>query len=84
MRAPLRTRAREPTRAHTWQCRADKACRSPLIPCCGCWLYVAQIRVTPLTTKKLEHQGIKIQLLGQIELASERGAAHEFVSFGEA
>lgn len=40
-----------------------------------------QIRVTPLTTgKKIEHQGIKVQLLGQIELASERGTHHEFVS----
>ncbi|GFH07967.1 subunit of retromer complex, partial [Haematococcus lacustris] len=33
-----------------------------------------------MTTKKLEHQSIKVQLLGQIELASERGVAHEFVS----
>eukprot|EP00199_Chlamydomonas_sp_CCMP681_P000650 CAMPEP_0119107076 /NCGR_PEP_ID=MMETSP1180-20130426/7935_1 /TAXON_ID=3052 ORGANISM="Chlamydomonas cf sp, Strain CCMP681" /NCGR_SAMPLE_ID=MMETSP1180 /ASSEMBLY_ACC=CAM_ASM_000741 /LENGTH=500 /DNA_ID=CAMNT_0007092509 /DNA_START=118 /DNA_END=1620 /DNA_ORIENTATION=- len=39
-----------------------------------------EIRITPMTTKKLEHQGIKIQLLGQIELSSERGTAHEFVS----
>ena len=27
--------------------------------------------------------GIKVQLLGQIELASERGQPHEFVSLGE-
>lgn len=40
-----------------------------------------QIRVTPLTTgKRMEHQGIKVQLLGQIELSSERGTHHEFVS----
>ncbi|KAL6753618.1 vacuolar protein sorting-associated protein 26-domain-containing protein [Haematococcus lacustris] len=39
-----------------------------------------EVRVTPMTTKKLEHQSIKVQLLGQIELASERGVAHEFVS----
>jgi vacuolar protein sorting-associated protein 26 len=43
---------------------------------------LAQIRLTPLTTKKLEHQGIKVQLMGQIELANERGTSHEFVSFG--
>ncbi len=42
-----------------------------------------QIRVTPLTLKKLDHSGIRVQLLGQIELASERGTPHEFVSFGE-
>jgi hypothetical protein len=35
-----------------------------------------------MTTKKIEHQSIKVQLLGQIELASERGTAHEFVSLG--
>ena len=33
--------------------------------------------------KKIDHQGIKVQLLGQIELASERGQPHEFVSLGE-
>lgn len=41
-----------------------------------------QVRVTPLTTKKFDHQGIKVQLLGVIELASERGVAHDFVSLG--
>lgn len=41
---------------------------------------MGEVRVTPLTTKKFEHQGIKVQLLGQIELASERGQPHEFVS----
>ena len=30
----------------------------------------------------MEHQGIKVQLLGQIELASERGHPHDFVSLG--
>jgi hypothetical protein len=42
-----------------------------------------QVKLTPLTVKKLEHQGIKVQLLGQIELATERGHPHEFVSLGE-
>ena len=36
--------------------------------------------------KRLEHQGIKVQLIGQIELASERTAVrshtHDFVSLG--
>ena len=44
---------------------------------------LSQIRVTPLTTKKIDHQGIKVQLLGQIELITERGQPHEFVSLGE-
>ena len=46
-------------------------------------MLASQIRVTPLTTKRIDHQGIKVQLLGQIELASERGQPHEFVSLGE-
>ncbi|PNW79418.1 hypothetical protein CHLRE_09g414200v5 [Chlamydomonas reinhardtii] len=41
---------------------------------------LGEIRVTPLTTKKFEHQGIRVQLIGQIELASERGQPHDFVS----
>jgi hypothetical protein len=43
----------------------------------------AQIKITPLTTKKLEHMGIKVQLLGQIEVASERGVKHEFMGMGK-
>lgn len=39
-----------------------------------------EVRITPLTTKKFEHQGIRVQLIGQIELASERGSPHDFVS----
>ncbi|KAF6257338.1 vacuolar protein sorting-associated protein 26-domain-containing protein [Scenedesmus sp. NREL 46B-D3] len=41
---------------------------------------VGEVRITPLTTKRVEHSGIKVQLLGQIELASERGSPHDFVS----
>lgn len=41
------------------------------------------MRITPLTTKRVEHSGIKVQLIGQIELASERGTPHDFVSLGE-
>lgn len=39
-----------------------------------------EVRITPLTTKRVEHSGIKVQLIGQIELASERGTPHDFVS----
>jgi len=35
-----------------------------------------------MTTKKLEHMGIKAQLLGQIDVATERGVKHEFMSMG--
>lgn len=42
-----------------------------------------QIKITPLTTKKLEHMGIKVQLLGQIDVSSERGVTHEFMGMGE-
>ncbi|KAG2493560.1 hypothetical protein HYH03_008374 [Edaphochlamys debaryana] len=41
---------------------------------------LGEIRVTPLTTKKFDHQGIRVQLIGQIELASERGQPHDFVA----
>ncbi|GBF91273.1 vacuolar sorting-associated protein [Raphidocelis subcapitata] len=39
-----------------------------------------EVRITPLTTKRVEHSGIKVQLIGQIELASERGTYHDFIS----
>ena len=42
----------------------------------------AQVKVANVPGKKVEHQGIKVQLLGQIELASERGHPHDFVSLG--
>ena len=41
-----------------------------------------QIKVSNIPGKKFEHQGIKVQLLGQIELASERGHPHDFLSLG--
>ncbi|KAK9867566.1 hypothetical protein WJX84_004926 [Apatococcus fuscideae] len=39
-----------------------------------------EIKVSNIPGKKFEHQGIKVQLLGQIELASERGHPHDFLS----
>lgn len=41
---------------------------------------VGEVKVTPLPGKRVEHQGVRVQLLGEIELASERGHPHEFVS----
>ena len=43
---------------------------------------VMQVKVANIPGKKVEHQGIKVQLLGQIELASERGHPHTFISLG--
>lgn len=42
-----------------------------------------QVKVANIPGKKLEHQGIKVQLIGQIELATERGHPHDFVNLGE-
>ena len=45
-----------------------------------------QVRIVPLPGKRVEHQGVKVQLIGQIELAAERNAVrsnpHDFVSLG--
>uniref|UniRef100_A0A7R9VN17 Vacuolar protein sorting-associated protein 26 n=1 Tax=Chlamydomonas euryale TaxID=1486919 RepID=A0A7R9VN17_9CHLO len=41
---------------------------------------IGEVRLTPLLGKPLEHSGIKVQLIGQIELATERGNPHTFVS----
>lgn len=38
------------------------------------------IKVTPTPGKRVEHQGIRVQLVGEIELATERGHSHEFLS----
>lgn len=43
---------------------------------------LSQIKVANAPGKKLEHQGIRVQLLGQIELKSERGAPNDFLSLG--
>lgn len=42
-----------------------------------------QVKVSNIPGKKLEHQGIRVQLLGQIELLSARGHFHDFVALGE-
>ncbi len=44
----------------------------------------AQVKVANIPGKKVEHQGVKVQLIGQIELATERGHPHDFVSLGVA
>lgn len=41
------------------------------------------MKVSNVPGKKLEHQGIRVQLLGQIELLSSRGHFHDFVALGE-
>ncbi|PRW51123.1 vacuolar sorting-associated 26A-like isoform A [Chlorella sorokiniana] len=39
-----------------------------------------EVKVTPIPGRRTEHQGIRIQLLGEVELASERGHPHQFLS----
>lgn len=39
-----------------------------------------EVKVTPLPGKRVDHQGIRVQLVGEVELASERGHPHEFLS----
>jgi vacuolar protein sorting-associated protein 26 len=41
------------------------------------------IKVSPVPGKRLDHQGIRVQLVGEVELLSERGNAHEFLVLGE-
>lgn len=35
--------------------------------------------IVPVGGKKVDHQGVKVQLIGEIELASEKGHPSEFV-----
>lgn len=46
-------------------------------------LLVDQVRVSPFPGKKLEHNGIRVLLIGQIELAADRGHYYDFLSLGE-
>eukprot|EP00249_Psilotum_nudum_P010691 c22701_g2_i1 orf=267-1163(+) len=39
-----------------------------------------EVWIDPLSGKKIEHLGIKIELLGQIELSLERGHSYDFTS----
>ncbi|PSC75932.1 Vacuolar sorting-associated 26B [Micractinium conductrix] len=39
-----------------------------------------EVKVTPIPGKRADHQGIRVQLLGEVELASERGYPHQFLS----
>lgn len=41
-----------------------------------------QVHITPAAGKKLEHQGIKVELIGTIDLFFDRGNTYDFVSMG--
>ena len=41
-----------------------------------------QVHITPAAGKKIEHQGIKVELLGTIELFFDRGNTYDFVAMG--
>ena len=49
----------------------------------GSQLGSLQIRVANTPGKKVEHQGIKVQLLGQIELKTDKGNPHDFLALGK-
>lgn len=38
------------------------------------------VKVIPMPGKRVEHQGIRVQLVGEVELSSDRGNPHEFLS----
>jgi len=42
----------------------------------------AQVHLTPAAGKKVDHQGIKVELLGTIELFFDRGNTYDFVAMG--
>ncbi|XP_022888895.1 vacuolar protein sorting-associated protein 26A-like, partial [Olea europaea var. sylvestris] len=42
-----------------------------------------KISVEPIAGKKVEHNGIKVELLGQIEMYFDRGNFYDFTSLGE-
>lgn len=44
---------------------------------------VLQVRVAPTPGKKIEHNGIRVQLIGQIEMSSEKGNFYDFLSLGQ-
>lgn len=58
-----------------WACAVGAACLLKNLP-----LSHPQVKVTPIPGKRVEHSGIRVQLVGEIELASERGYPHEFLS----
>lgn len=41
-----------------------------------------KIALAPVPGKRFEFQGVRVQLVGDVELASERGHPHEFLSLG--
>jgi len=43
---------------------------------------VTQVKIAPQPGRRLEHAGIKIQLIGRIELAADRGTKHDFLKLG--
>ena len=46
----------------------------------NCCPFVIQVKIVPLQNGKFEHQGIRAQLVGVIDVTSDRGQGHEFLS----
>lgn len=62
--------------ARRLRCPSSAKCISSAHP------LLVQVKVTPIPGKRVDHQGIRVQLVGEVELASERGHPHEFLSLG--
>lgn len=41
---------------------------------------MCQVKVANVPGQKVDHNGVKVQLLGQVELASERGNPSDFLA----
>lgn len=41
------------------------------------------VTVSPIPGKRFEHQGIRVQLVGDVELITERGNRQDFLSLGK-
>lgn len=59
----------------------DKKGQKQSIPCfTNKDTITGDVKIYPTPGKRIDHQGIRVQLVGEIELASERGHPHEFLS----
>ncbi|KAH7624512.1 hypothetical protein Ndes2526B_g00713 [Nannochloris sp. 'desiccata'] len=59
----------------------DKKGQKQSIPCfTNKDTITGEVKLYPTPGKRVDHQGIRVQLVGEIELVSERGHPHEFLS----
>jgi hypothetical protein len=68
-------------------CRTVRCGGTPLHPCraalnarAAACAHTRQVHLSPAAGKKIDHQGIKVELLGTIELFFDRGNTYDFVA----